>query len=116
MATEALQAFRKAQELSGGAGYSSALATAYAVSGQKKEALRMLAEIQERAGREAVSAYNVAMVYAGLGEKDKALTWLEKSYANREARLVNIQAHPRFEALHSEPRFADLLRRIGMGP
>jgi serine/threonine-protein kinase len=116
MAKEALEAFRKAQELSGGSGYDSELAAAYAAFGQKKEALRMLAGFQARAGREPVSAYDVAMIYAGLGDKDMALTWLEKSYANRDARLVNVKAHPRFDSLHSEPRFAELLRRIGLSP
>jgi len=115
MAKEALGAFRKAQELSGG-GYDSELAAAYAAFGRKKEALRMLAGIQARAGREPVSAYDVAMIYAGLGDKDEALSWLEKSYANREARLVNVKAHPRFDSLHSEPRFAELLRRLGLTP
>jgi len=115
MAKEALEAFRKAQELSG-SGYDSELAAAYAAFGRKKEALRMLAGIQARAGREPVSAYDVAMIYAGLGDKDEALSWLEKSYANREARLVNVKAHPRFDSLHSEPRFAALLRRIGLAP
>ncbi len=116
MATEALQAFRKAQELSGGTAYYAELAAAYAVFGKKKEALRLLAEFQARAGREPVSAYDVAMIYAGLGDQEQALTWLEKSYANREARLVNVNAHPRFDALHSHPRFAELLRRIGLAP
>jgi serine/threonine-protein kinase len=114
MATEALAAFRKAQELSGGSGYDSELAYAHAVFGQKKEALRMLAEFQARAGRQPLSAYDVAMVYAGLGDKQKALTWLEKSYANREARLVNVKAHPCFASLHTDPRFTDLLRHIGI--
>jgi TolB-like protein/Tfp pilus assembly protein PilF len=116
MAKEALAAFHKAQEISGGGGYYSELAHANAVFGQEKEALRLLAEIQQRSGREPYSAYDVAMIYAGLGDKEKALSWLAKSYENRDARLVNLKQHPSFEVLHSDPRFADLLRRIGLTP
>ncbi len=116
MAKEALAAFRKGHELAGGNSYYSELAYANAVFGNKKEALQMLAQYQARAGREPVPAYDVAMIYAGLGDKEKALSWLEKSYQNREARLVNLKQHPRFEALHSDPRFGELLRRIGLSP
>ncbi|MCL4522760.1 MAG: protein kinase [Acidobacteria bacterium] len=116
MAKEAIAAFQKAHEIAGGTGYLPELAYAHAVFGQKKEALRLLAEFQQSSGREPVSAYDVAMVYASLGDIEKALSWLEKSYQNREARLVNLKAHPRFDSLHDQPRFLDLLRRIGLGP
>ncbi len=115
MEKEAFEALQKGQELSGG-GYFAELAYANAVFGHKQEALRLLAEFQRRAGREPVSAYDVATVYAGLGDNDKAISWLEKSYQNREPRLVNAKQHPRFEALHGDPRFQDLLRRIGFTP
>ncbi len=116
MAKEALAAFQKAQELTGGTGYFAELAYANAVFRKKQEALRLLAEFQARAGRELVSAYDVAMVYASLGDKERAFSWLTRSYENREARLVNVKQHPRFDSLHSDPRFDELLRRIGLNP
>jgi len=115
MAKEALEVLSKARELSGkGAGYHAELGNAYALFGKTNEALRLLVELKELSQRESVAAYNVAMIYAGLGDKNQALAWLEKSYANREARLVNVAVHPRFGSLRKEPRFAELLRRMGL--
>jgi TolB-like protein/Tfp pilus assembly protein PilF len=116
MAKEAIAALLKDQEFSGGTSRESHLGYAYAAFGQRKEALRLLAEMQKPSGGEPVSAYDVALVYAALGDKEQALAWLEKSYENREPRLVNVKEHPRFDALHSDPRFVDLLRRMGLAP
>lgn len=52
------------------------------------------------------------MVYAGLGRKEQALTFLEKAYADRCSTLMFIKVDPEFDSLHSEPRFADLVRRM----
>ncbi len=57
---------------------------------------------------------DVAYVYSSLGRKDRAFVWLEKAYERRSFRMIFLAVDPRFDSLHSDPRFADLLRRIGL--
>ncbi len=59
-----------------------------------------------------VTAYNTAAFYAALGEKDKAFAELNKSYENREANLALIKVDPRFDSLHDDSRFIELLKRM----
>ncbi len=59
---------------------------------------------------------DVAYVYSSLGRKDRAFVWLEKAYERRSFRMIFLAVDPRFDSLHSDPRFADLLRRIGLPP
>jgi TolB-like protein len=87
---------------------------AYALSGKRDEALKTLNQMKEISQHRYVPAYSFAMVYAGLGEKDQAFQWLEKSYQNRAPELVNIKVDPLFDNLHTDPRFADLVRRVGL--
>ena len=90
------------------------LAHIYAVSGRKTEALKILAELQSLSEHSYVPATDAALIYAGLGEKDKAFAWLDKAHEERSFTLSNLKVEPRFDPLHSDPRFADLLRRIGL--
>ncbi len=60
-----------------------------------------------------IDPLNVAYVYAALGEADAAFEWLEKAYERRQMGLTLMRADPRSDPLRSDPRFADLLRRIG---
>jgi TolB-like protein/Flp pilus assembly protein TadD len=86
----------------------------YAVSGRKTEARKILAELQRLSEHSYVPATDVALVYAGLGEKDKAFAWLDKAYEEHSFALSNLKVEPRLDSLRSDPRFADLLRRIGL--
>ncbi|MFN2531845.1 MAG: FlgO family outer membrane protein [Pyrinomonadaceae bacterium] len=92
------------------------LAHAYAVSGRKDEARKMLAELRKKlAENNYVSAYSVAIIYAGLGDKDKTFEWLERAYADRSYYLpVYLTTDARLDYLHLDPRFKDLVRRIGL--
>jgi len=90
------------------------LAHAYAASGQRREAQQVLAKLQEQAARSYVPAYDVATVYLGLGDPDQALEWLERAYVERSSFLVHIRWDPRFKSLRSDPRFRNLLGRIGL--
>ncbi|MDQ6786398.1 MAG: hypothetical protein M3033_06215, partial [Acidobacteriota bacterium] len=63
-----------------------------------------------------VSPFNIAVYYAKLGEKDEAFAWLEKAYQERFYALTILKVDPRFESLHSDPRYDDLLRRMGLQP
>ena len=73
----------------------------------------MLNELKGRSERSYVSPYFIALIYTGLGEKDKAFEWLEKAYHERHPYLAFLKVEPVFDTLRSDPRFADLLRRIG---
>jgi TolB-like protein/Flp pilus assembly protein TadD len=81
------------------------LAHAYAVSGRKQEALRLLAELTERAKKRFVPSWAFAIVNVGLGEKDRAFQWLDKAYDERPSDIMNIKVDPRMEPLRSDPRY-----------
>jgi hypothetical protein len=63
-----------------------------------------------------VSAPSIAIIYAGLGDNDRALDWLEKAYQERSTGLLTLKVHPIFDGLRSDQRFRSLLRRIGLPP
>jgi serine/threonine protein kinase/Tfp pilus assembly protein PilF len=94
----------------------SELGHAYAVSGRKREAEQTLKELQDWSKQSYVPAYNFAEVYIGLGEKEQAFASLEKAYADRSLYLTFLKDDPQFDSLHSDPRYKDLLRRVGLSP
>ncbi|MBA3512916.1 MAG: protein kinase, partial [Pyrinomonadaceae bacterium] len=115
MNEEAIETLQKAKGLSGSSTEIVAfLGYAYAVSGMKGEAQKILTDLQERSRRRYVSPYYVAAIYTGLGDRDQAFNWLEKAYEERSGWLVNLEVEPMFDSLRSDPRFEDLLRRIGL--
>jgi hypothetical protein len=61
-----------------------------------------------------VSPYNIAVVYVGLGEKDRAFEWLDKAVAERSPQLVMLNRPGEMDRLRSDPRFAELKRRVGL--
>jgi hypothetical protein len=61
-----------------------------------------------------VAPETIAVVYAELGEKDQAIHWLEKAYAERSTFMVSLKTEPSLDSLRSDPRFAELLRRVGL--
>jgi serine/threonine-protein kinase len=108
---ESLAELNKAAELSRDNALA-ALGYVYAVSGRRSEARRVLAELQELPRPRYVSPVDVATIYAGLGDKDQAFAWLEKAHRERSAKLLMLNAEPKFDALRSDSRFDDLLGRI----
>jgi Flp pilus assembly protein TadD len=119
MFEEAIAAFQRAITVTPQRGIARAqaiagLAHTYATSGRKTEARKILAELQTLSEHSYVPATDMALVYAGLGDKDKAFAWLDKAYAEHSFALSNLKVEPRFDLLRSDPRFADLLRRIGL--
>jgi len=114
---EAIAGFKKAIPLVGGGEWSltrSGLGHIYAVLGKKSEALEVLDELRHHSAQEYVPATSVALVYTGLGDKDQAFVWLEKAYEERSFQLQWLKVEPRWDSLRSDPRFADLMRRIGL--
>jgi serine/threonine protein kinase/TolB-like protein/Tfp pilus assembly protein PilF len=90
------------------------LGYAYAVAGRRAEAQKVLDQLNEHSKENYVPAMLRARIYAGLGEKDKAIEWLEKGYGDRA--ITNIKVNPEVDPLRSDPRFADLLRRMNLPP
>jgi TolB-like protein/DNA-binding winged helix-turn-helix (wHTH) protein/Flp pilus assembly protein TadD len=115
MYTESVTELKKAMSLSGSrSDILGALGHVYAISGQKSAALEVLAELRRSAARNHDISADIAIVYAGVGDKDRAFEWLEKAYQERSAALVLLKVLPLLDPLHSDPRFADLLRRVGL--
>ena len=74
----------------------------------------MLDELKQASGQGYVPATSIAMVYAGLGEKDEAFAWLDKGYEERAFQMQWLKIEPRWDSLRSDPRFRDLMRRVGL--
>lgn len=85
------------------------------MSGKRAEAQKILDGLKERAKQNDVAAVNFAIVYTGLGEKDRAFAWLEKVYKDRSGPPY-LSIDPMLDSLRSDPRFADLARRKGLAP
>ena len=90
------------------------LAHARAVFGNKKEASRLLADMTELSRRGDVPSWGFALVYTAMGDKDRAFEWLDKAYDERPSDLGWIKADPRMDPLRSDPRYRELLLRMGL--
>jgi TolB-like protein/Flp pilus assembly protein TadD len=111
---EAVVEAEKAASLSGGSQpYAAHLAYAYAKNGNRERAWKIVHEMQDQAKTKYVGTYYLGVIYASLGEADLALESLEKAYADRNVRVLEI-FDPVFDSLRSDVRFRDLVRRIGM--
>ncbi|MGH2619502.1 MAG: tetratricopeptide repeat protein, partial [Anaerolineales bacterium] len=114
MYREAIAEFQKAFELSGGSpsmlGF---LGHAYALSVNRGKALRAIADLDELSKRRYVSPSNTAVIYTGLGDKERALEWLEKALDDRSYDVIRLKVDPRLDGLRADRRFANLLRRMG---
>jgi tetratricopeptide (TPR) repeat protein len=114
MYDEAIAEFHLAEELSGELWARVVLAHAYAVSDRRDEVEKILNDLHGQPERSNVSPFQMAVIYAGLGEKDRAFEWLEKAYEQRNHGLVELKVVPMLDNLRSDPRFIDLLQRIGL--
>jgi eukaryotic-like serine/threonine-protein kinase len=114
--SEALPEYQKAAELSeGDQDPTAALAHAYAALGRKTEAEKILSELQRKSKTSYVSPYLIATIYAGLGDKERAFEFLEQAYQERSSDLPYfLKADLRIDNLRSDPRYAELLRRMGL--
>jgi tetratricopeptide (TPR) repeat protein len=86
----------------------------YALAGRRADALAVSGDLARRAGRRYVAAQDRAKVFAGLGEREQAFEWMEEAFQRREAWLAALPLEPGFDALRSDPRFGELMRRIGL--
>jgi serine/threonine-protein kinase len=90
------------------------LGRAYALAGRRAEADRILAELKARTKTGYVSPFHIAMVYIGLGDKEQAFAALEQAHEARSWYMTWLKEAPEFNSLRSDPRFADLVRRVGL--
>ena len=112
---DAIAELQKAVNLSTGTLLpSAALAHAYAVSGRASEALESLENLQELSRQRYISPYSIALIFAGLGDNDHAFQWLEKAYAERSGWLIWLKVDPKLDGLRCDPRFQDLVGRVGL--
>jgi serine/threonine protein kinase/Flp pilus assembly protein TadD len=94
--------------------YVASLGYIHALSGKTVEANKLLEELMGRAKTEHVSSYDIASVYAGLGDRETAFAWLEKAVQERDLAIVSLKVDLYWERLRDDVRFADLLRRVGL--
>ncbi len=90
------------------------LGNAYARAHQPEAAKRTIAQLEEHVRKNGVGRYEIALVYAGLGEKKGAFKWLEDSFRAHDVGLVYLKVDPCLDPLRSDPRFTDLMRRVGL--
>jgi TolB-like protein/Flp pilus assembly protein TadD len=112
---DALAEFNQAITFSGGSPHLiAARGHTYAVSGRTSLARKTLSQLQKPLSQQYVSQYDVALIYAGLGDSKQAIGCLENAFAERATGLVWLRAEPRFSALRGEPRFRQLLKLVGL--
>jgi Tfp pilus assembly protein PilF len=115
MYPEAIAEFR-AGLASGDPRFIASLGYAYAVSGRQAEARKILDELLARSKRGYFPSWTIAMIYIGLGDKDRAFEWFGKAVEERGENTVWLKIGPLYDPLRSDPRFADLLRRLNLAP
>jgi len=116
MFAESIAGFSEAIPMDIGDGSISAagLGHVYAISGRRNKAKALIDKLKMLYKQQYIPGAAIAMIYTGLGEKDQAFIWLEKSYEDRSFRMVTLKIEPRWDTLRSDPRFADLMRRVGL--
>jgi TolB-like protein/DNA-binding winged helix-turn-helix (wHTH) protein len=106
----ALRAFGRNPQVEGELGH------ALGVAGRRDEALAVLEGLRQLSSTRYVSPYSVALVHAGLGDRDQAFAWLDKAYAERSDYMPYLKLEPMLDSLRSDSRFDALVRRVGLLP
>ena len=113
MGPQALASLEKAAQLSGSLNVRASLAHAYAVFGNQSKARKILSTLTEQSRRSYVPSYYFVLIHTGLGEEDRAFEWLERTYQERSTVLAYLRLDPRLAPLRSDPRYTELVRRLG---
>jgi tetratricopeptide (TPR) repeat protein len=91
-----------------------ALGLAYALDGKMKETMKLAEEFKAAAKKRYIPPTYFGMLFAGMGDRDKAMTWLDKAYAERADGLTWLNVEPMLDEVRSDPRFQELIRKIGL--
>lgn len=117
MFDEAITAIQRAVELSpDNIEMLAALGRVLAVAGRREEARRIVDQLEAGMEHRHSWHYDIAQIYAGLGEDDRAFECLEKGYAWRDGMMIHVNVEPGFDSLRLDPRFQELVRRMGLPP
>jgi tetratricopeptide (TPR) repeat protein len=112
---EALAAFQAGHALSGGEAASvMLLGHLYALTGRQADARRQLARLDDMAQDRYVPPLYTAFIHVGAANMDQAFAWFEKAYDERSSYLINLAAEPSLDPIRSDPRYTDLVRRVGL--
>lgn len=113
---EAISALERAVRLSrNDPTYKSHLGYAYAMAGKLADAEQVINELEKAAREKYVSSYYFAMIYLGLDVQEQVFLWLERAFEERSGFMAFLHVEPMFDHLRHEPRFVDLVHRIGLG-
>ncbi len=116
MYNEAIAEVQKAMDLSGRGIplFLAQLGAIYSYSGKRDEANKVLDELHELSKQRNVSPFYVALIHVGLGQKNQAFEWLEKAYEDRDHWLESLKVDPMLDSVRSDPRFTELLKKMGL--
>ena len=114
MYKEAVAERQKVLTLSGSPDLAAAIGADYAQSGYPGVMQSWLEGLKEVSKRGYVSAYNIAQIYARLGEKTQAMTWLEQALNQRDSKLTYVKVEPAFDQIRTDPQFQHIVQRLGM--
>lgn len=124
MYAEAVNAFQAAVSLSKTAEFPegkpemiAALGHAFAISGKRDEALKIIEQLKGLVSRQSyVSPYSIALIHIGLGQRDQAFEWLDRAFEERDENFIHLKVDPRLDDLRADPRFLDRLRLLKLAP
>ena len=116
MYKEAIEIYKSTLPLTNNAPWSTAaLAHAYAASGKRAEAMKIIQQLKSQSEKTYISPFHIGAIYNGLGDRDQAFEWFEKAYRDHSGLLIYLKIEPEFDVLRSDARYGDLMRRIGLG-
>jgi len=110
---KAIAAFERCYQLEKQPWMLAGIGFGYARAGKKQRAMQVISELENWSKIRHVSAGDIALVYVGLADKERALEWLEKAYQGRSQWMLFLKMGPMFDGLRADPRFQDLVRRVG---
>ena len=116
MYRDAIAEFEKISNLGAKKVALAGLGQAYAAAGNRNEAQKALAELQELSKQRYISPSVFGLIYAALGDKDQAFAWLQKSVDEHDLITARLKVDARFDPLRSDPRFAEFVKRVGLPP
>ena len=111
---EAISELQKIRPADSAHSVASQLGHLYALQGRRQEARQILDELQQVSKQTYIDPWSIASIYIGLGDQDAAMTWLEKAYEQRSPAMNGLKIDPAYAAIRSDPRFVDLMHRVGL--